>query len=455
MRIWKMNGMTTMLKMIGKKGDGSDIDWEAAHQGYVESCEAAGVDPEVSEAEPESESQPVLGSACGSCHWLDADGNWRVGDVPNDELWDEATGGTKQGTENPGEDKEWDETANPDEDGQYWDGPWDANPDDDGQWAKDHDDDGQRSEDPDEDGQWTKDHDEDGQTGEDHDEDGQWDEDQDEDGQWAEDHDESGKFSADHDQQGAAAVQEAANPDEDEPWPTDPDEGGKFSADHDQQWAADVQDAANPDEDGPWSEDPDEGGICAAALNEDGQWAEDGQWPADPDEDGQWAEDGQYAADRDEGQQLAADDEDWAADENDPLPEQLDQDGIDTEQWPQDDATVTGSTWIDWPKAPASVSAEYPSQSEQARLQSWWSKYKVPGAGQESTAADNEKGANPDEMPESLEDGGLNDIAHNEKDANPDEMPQSLEDLVLQLGHAASDEDRLELCKKLMDSRKL
>ena len=40
----------------------------------MESGEAAGMDPEVSEAELESEPPQVIGSV-GSCHWLDGDGN--------------------------------------------------------------------------------------------------------------------------------------------------------------------------------------------------------------------------------------------------------------------------------------------------------------------------------------------------------------------------------------------
>ena len=143
-------------------------------------CQSAGVNPEVTlEEEPETEAVPEIGSRCGSCHWLDGDGNWHVGDVPEDE-WqpeaDEAAGNEADNEEwideqqdaaddgedqlehwAPDADEQWgtaDEAAQEEEQcedndaGSMQDEKWDENDDGpDGQWEASENDDGP-------DGQW-------------------------------------------------------------------------------------------------------------------------------------------------------------------------------------------------------------------------------------------------------------------------------------------------------------
>ena len=63
------------------------------------------VEAEVTASVPgETEPLETSGSVCGSCHWLDGDGVWRKGSVPDAEQWDVVTGG-KLETKKPAEDE--------------------------------------------------------------------------------------------------------------------------------------------------------------------------------------------------------------------------------------------------------------------------------------------------------------------------------------------------------------
>ncbi|CAE7325240.1 unnamed protein product, partial [Symbiodinium sp. KB8] len=95
---------------VGDDGhESSDEDHSAGESAEGGESEAASDDMEV-EAEVtasvpgETEPLETSGSVCGSCHWLDGDGVWRKGSVPDAEQWDVVTGG-KLETKKPAEDE--------------------------------------------------------------------------------------------------------------------------------------------------------------------------------------------------------------------------------------------------------------------------------------------------------------------------------------------------------------
>ncbi|CAE7689606.1 unnamed protein product [Symbiodinium sp. CCMP2592] len=317
--------------------DGSDVDWEAAHEGHVKWCQAAGVNPEVTEEEPETEPVAEIGSRCGSCHWLDGDGNWHVGDVPEDEQWDEADEAAKdEADEN---DEEWleDEQQDAAHDGEdqleHWapdaEEPWETAEDGE-QWEEQCEDD-----DAGQDGQWEAVND---------DGDGEWEENDDEpNGQCeaAAENGEQWEAAAENGEQWEAAAEN------DEQW--DEADGG-VGHDHEQWEAAENDD--EPEQDGQW---------------EGSAEAHEGLWPAD--DEGPSAKEQQH------------EDEEWQAPAGDHAVATLAEKPTD---------------WVNWPKAPATnVTQDYPSKAEVERLDAWWSRYKV----KEPTTADEKEEITSPDLP--------------------------------------------------------
>ncbi|CAE7806256.1 unnamed protein product [Symbiodinium sp. CCMP2456] len=343
--------------------DGTDFDWEAAHEGHVKWCQAAGVNPEVTSAEEEPETEPAAEtvSKCGSCHWLDGDGRWHVGPVP--ELDDETTG-QNDGAE--GQDAQWEADGDDLEVPEQDDEPWEQ--------AAENDDPRERAE------QWGAcENDDPEQAG-----DEAWEDDDpcEQAEQW--------EACEVHDPEQAA----------DEAWENDdPREQAE-------QWEAWENEDPKHDEQREDDENDD--------PEQEEQW-EDGE-NDDPEQDEQWKD-----GENDGPEQ----DEQWEDGENDdPKPDEQCEDADDedagqcpkhekqrNEEWPESGqpkeapgdhvagSAEADSTWVNWPRAAATnVTQDYPTKDDQQRLDAWWSKYRV----KEPTPVEKQEIGNPD-LPASLE----------------------------------------------------
>ncbi|CAE7171134.1 unnamed protein product [Symbiodinium microadriaticum] len=322
--------------------DGSDFDWEEAHAGYVASYLEAGENPEVTEEEPETEPGELAGSRCGSCHWLDGDGQWRVGDVPPSEWCSEAEAAEDDaaadegheeeqwpadGDEDPGQangDAGWPADEVNDDYYEFYEGPLNADDEDRKFFAE----------------QWNDDH-----------------EGPDDEEQWKEAADEGPEC-------------------EEEQWKEAADEGPQWE---EEQWKEAADEGPECEQ---WKEAADEGPECKQweeAADEGPQWEEE-QWKEAADE-GPACEEEQWEEAADEG----PDHEQWkeAADEG-PKEEQwkeaADDEGPDheEEQWKAADGEGPNRADIyTWPRASCEdVTEQYPSQAERNRLDKWWSRYK-------------------------------------------------------------------------------
>ena len=273
------------------------------------------MNPEVTlEEEPETEAVPEIGSRCGSCHWLDGDGNWHVGDVPEDEWQPEAD----EAAGNEADNEEWiDEQQDAADDGEDQLEHW--APDADEQW-------GTADEAAQEEEQC-----EDNDAGSMQDE--NYENDDGPDGQWEASENDDGPDG----QWGAA---------ENDDWPKDEQREAAENANQDEQWEAAENDDV-PEQDEQWE---------ASAEAHEGLWSADDQDPSAKERQLHEAADGEGPEEKYDA------DEEWQAPVGDHAVATAD----------------NTTDWVNWPKAPATnVTQDYPSKAEVERLDAWWSRYKV------------------------------------------------------------------------------